>query len=570
MAKKPRQPVAVVTGAASGIGKAALLRFVREGYRVAALDCSKAGLARLKRTKAGASIETYLCDLAETDTLTPLAKRIVSVMGAPRAVVNNAGTCLYADITDLTDEIWLRSLNINLIGAAALVRGFVPGMKRVRGAAIVNVASRNALSSSPRASAYDASKAGLLALTRTLGVELGPHGIRANAVVPGFIDTPIHGDLLKDRVYVNNYLKLIPLNRFGSPEDMANVIYFLASDESAFITGQYIVADGGQMSGQNYQRVFGKRKTPHPQGTDGGPPGIKFPISYVNILMLESYHREENFAPGNFGDYASQIEAYPGLLQKTVFGLGISQDGRVCGGGHMYDDSPDKGFLGCLDFELHTIRNDPLASSMPGAMFWAYYRTEAHITPDFVARLCDHYFLKGRKTPLGDGRFTQFISNPIFAHGTNGWEFTEGGEGQVGLFEYATEKGPRNLNRSSQFTSHGTKGLKMVRGTTTNRVSCTVKDINTNLVHVVSAFARPAMGAKTAATVSIVDARSREIAAKQVDVADHDPPRDWTRIIFKFIPTTPTIHVVLSDGNAAEGATLYWDFIELEDAYPAP
>ncbi len=110
-------------------------------------------------------------------------------------------------------------------------------MKRVKGAAIVNVSSRNALSSSPRAATYDAAKAALLALTRTLAVELGGDGIRVNAVLPGFIDTPIHGDLLKDRVFVKNYLKLIPLNRIGKPEDIANIIFFLASDGAAFITG---------------------------------------------------------------------------------------------------------------------------------------------------------------------------------------------------------------------------------------------------------------------------------------------------------------------------------------------
>ena len=253
------QPIAVITGAASGIGKATTLRFVREGYRVAALDYSKSGLARLKRSKSGKNVQTYLCDLSETSTLTPLAKQIVSEMGNPRALVNNAGTSLYADITELTDEIWERSLNVNLVGAAALIRGFVPAMKRVKGAAIVNVSSRNALSSSPRAAAYDASKAGLMALTRTLGVELGPDGIRVNAVLPGFINTPVHGDLLEDRVYTENYLKFIPLNRFGKSEDMASIIYFLASDEAAFVTGQGIVADGGQMSGQSYERVFGRR-----------------------------------------------------------------------------------------------------------------------------------------------------------------------------------------------------------------------------------------------------------------------------------------------------------------------
>ena len=93
--------------------------------------------------------------------------------------------------------------------------------------------------------------------TRTLAVELGPYGIRANAVLPGFIDTPIHGDLLEDKRFLRNYLKLIPLNRIGRPKDMANIVFFLSSDQSAFVTGQGIVADGGQMSGQSYARVFG-------------------------------------------------------------------------------------------------------------------------------------------------------------------------------------------------------------------------------------------------------------------------------------------------------------------------
>ena len=101
----------------------------------------------------------------------------------------------------------------------------------------------------------------MLAPPRTLAVELGGDGIRVNAVLPGFIDTPIHGDLLEDRVFVENYLRLIPLNRIGSPADIANIIFFLASDGAAFVTGQGIVADGGQMSGQNYVRVFGERES---------------------------------------------------------------------------------------------------------------------------------------------------------------------------------------------------------------------------------------------------------------------------------------------------------------------
>lgn len=255
------KPVAVITGAASGIGRATALRFLDEGHRVAALDRSQAGLANLQQSQPGDDIKTYVCDLVETDQLPALADRMIDELGPPRVLVNNAGICLYADIADTTDDMWLRSLNVNLVSAASLIRGLVPAMKTVEGGAIVNVASRNALSSSPRAATYDASKAGLLALTRTMAVELGGDGIRVNALIPGFIDTPVHGDLLEDEVFAENYRKLIPLNRFGSPDDMANIICFLASEKAAFITGQGIIADGGQISGQSYAKMFGNRES---------------------------------------------------------------------------------------------------------------------------------------------------------------------------------------------------------------------------------------------------------------------------------------------------------------------
>jgi len=249
--------VCVVTGAASGIGKATAVRFIQEGFRIVAVDRSQEGLHHLRKSLSRSRIHPFVCDLSDVASVTPVARGIVTQFGAPRVLVNNAGICLYADITKTTDELWLRSLNVNLVSAAAFVRELVPFMEGVRGAAIVNVSSRNALSSSPHTSTYDAAKGALLALTRTLAVELGSAGIRVNAVLPGFIDTPIHKDLLKDRMFANNYRKLIPLNRFGTPTDIANVIYFLASDQADFITGQGIVADGGQMSGQNYARIFG-------------------------------------------------------------------------------------------------------------------------------------------------------------------------------------------------------------------------------------------------------------------------------------------------------------------------
>ncbi len=250
-------PLCVITGAASGIGRATALRFAKEGFRVAAVDRDVAGLRRLKPGKLGARIFPFVCDLVDLKSLAPLCARIRKQLGPPRVIVNNAGLHIYSAIEETTEEIWAKSLNVNLLSAAALIREFVPAMKRMRGAAIVNVSSRNALSSSPRSVTYDAVKAGLLALTRTLAVELGAWGIRANAVLPGFIATPIHKKLLTDRQFVKNYRRLIPLDRLGTAEEMANIIFFLASDQASFITGQGIVADGGQMSGQNYARIFG-------------------------------------------------------------------------------------------------------------------------------------------------------------------------------------------------------------------------------------------------------------------------------------------------------------------------
>jgi NAD(P)-dependent dehydrogenase (short-subunit alcohol dehydrogenase family) len=261
MAARPSRPLALVTGAGSGIGKAIAIRLVTEGYRVAAVDRSRRALGYLKRSRKGEHLSVYAFDLEAVSNIRSLTRQVRSEFGDPSVLVNNAGVCLYADVDKITDEMWERSLNVNLLAAAALARDFVPAMKRAKHGSIVNVCSRNALSSSPRASTYDASKAALLAMTRTLAVELGPFGIRANAVLPGFIDTPVHGDLLQDKVFLKNYLKLIPLNRMGKSEDMANIVYFLASEQSAFVTGQGIVADGGQMSGQNYARVFGNLKS---------------------------------------------------------------------------------------------------------------------------------------------------------------------------------------------------------------------------------------------------------------------------------------------------------------------
>ena len=241
--RKSKNHLAVVTGAASGIGLATTRRFAEAGFRVAAIDRSEKGLEQLRRRKWASCVHAFVCDLGDVAATGQTAQKILKEQGPVRTLVNNAGIWYYTPIEETPDEYWQHTLNVNLVSAAALVRAFVPGMKAIEGAAIVNTSSRNALSSSPNASTYDASKAALLGFTRTMAVELGPYGIRANAVCPGVIDTPANKAEIADPQFVENYLRLIPLNRFGKPEDMANVIYFLASEEAAFVTGQHIVAD---------------------------------------------------------------------------------------------------------------------------------------------------------------------------------------------------------------------------------------------------------------------------------------------------------------------------------------
>ena len=249
-------PLVVITGAAGGIGGASVKRFLAEGFRVAAIDLETEAFAQLPALAGPERLALYPCDLAHNDNVRLCAQAILQDLGEVHTLLNVAGIYYCGSIVDLVDESWEESFRINLLATAILAREFVPGMKSINGAAIVNVSSRNALSSSPHSSPYDAAKAGMLALTRSMAVELGEWGIRVNAVCPGVTETPMTAVSLQDENFVQNYLKLIPLGRFGQPEDIANTIYFLASKEAAFITGQYIIADGGQLAGQNHKKLF--------------------------------------------------------------------------------------------------------------------------------------------------------------------------------------------------------------------------------------------------------------------------------------------------------------------------
>ena len=248
--------LAFVTGAGSGIGKAIAERFSAEGYRVIALDRSECALKQL----AGCVPDTIPCvfDLNDLEAIPALVARLVEENGAIDVLVNNAGAWCYEPLVDIALDRWEEIYRVNASAPFVLTREVAPGMIERGDGVIVNIASRNAMVSSRGSAAYDSSKAALVALTRTAAGEFAPHNVRVNAICPGVINTPANDDLLDDRETLDNYLRLIPQGRYGEPEEIAGIAHFLTTPDARFITGQTLVADGGQMAFSDWKKLFDK------------------------------------------------------------------------------------------------------------------------------------------------------------------------------------------------------------------------------------------------------------------------------------------------------------------------
>lgn len=252
--KQESPPLAMVTGAASGIGKAITLRLLSQGMRVVALDRSRDNLTLLQ---GGAKAVIPVChDLSDWKAIAPLCEELQQKHGAFSYLVNNAGAWPGGALTELPDAVWNLNFDVNLSAPFALMRALCTGMIQAGGGAVVNISSRNAFRSSVKNSAYDASKAGLIALTRTAAGELARHGVRVNAVCPGVIATPGDAATIEDKTFKAAYTKLIPMDRYGTPDEIASVVMFLLSKESSFITGQAIIVDGGQIACQDNERFM--------------------------------------------------------------------------------------------------------------------------------------------------------------------------------------------------------------------------------------------------------------------------------------------------------------------------
>lgn len=238
--------VALVTGAARGIGKALALKFASEGADIAFTDLviDENGEATRKEIEAlGVTCRAYASNAADYAQTEEVVKQIVKDFGRIDVLVNNAGITKDGLMMRMTEAQWDAVIAVNLKSAFNFIHAVLPVMLKQRGGSIINMASVVGVHGNVGQSNYAASKAGLIALAKSIAQEVGSRGIRANAIAPGFIETAMTAALPQD--VRDDWAKKIPLRRAGKAEDIANVATFLASDLSSYVSGQVIQVDGG-------------------------------------------------------------------------------------------------------------------------------------------------------------------------------------------------------------------------------------------------------------------------------------------------------------------------------------
>jgi NAD(P)-dependent dehydrogenase (short-subunit alcohol dehydrogenase family) len=242
---QPPARVAIVTGGARGIGLAIAERFLAEGHRVALLDIDGRTLrATEKRLHEPDRVIALVCDVSDQKQVNPAIRQVARKFGRIDALVNNAGIAVFKPILKTSFAEWQRVLAVNLGGAFVCTHACAPVMLKTGGGAIVNIASISGLRASTLRVAYGTSKAALIHLTKQYAAELGTVGIRVNCVAPGPVDTAM-AKLVHSVAIRQDYYDTIPLNRYGTPEEIAAAVFFLCSDEASYINGQTLSADGG-------------------------------------------------------------------------------------------------------------------------------------------------------------------------------------------------------------------------------------------------------------------------------------------------------------------------------------
>lgn len=249
-----KDKVVIITGARRGMGKSHALVLAKAGAKIVISDISEEDCQKVVEEieKNGGESLAVKCDVSKKEEVDNLVKKTIERFGKVDILVNNAGICQFKPFLELTEEEWDRTLNINLKGYFLCAQAVAKEMVKQKRGKIINiasVASGQVGIGFPTLAHYSASKGGIIALTETLAVELAPYNITVNAIAPGMIETPMIAPIKENPEQEKETLKRIPLGRPGNPEEVSNLVLFLASDVSSYMTGSTVIIDGGWLAG---------------------------------------------------------------------------------------------------------------------------------------------------------------------------------------------------------------------------------------------------------------------------------------------------------------------------------
>lgn len=242
--------VAIVTGGAQGIGKGIVERYVKENAKVAIFDIDKDMLEAIEAEmkSMGGDVITFTVDVLSKEQIFNAVNAVADKWGHIDILVNDAGICPWADFLEIPEEDWDKVMGINLKGYFLMSQAVGRIMSKQKdGGSIIHMSSVNGLAAEAQIAHYNVSKGGINMLTMSMALELAKYNIRVNAICPGFIDTRLNRSDIENEEWLKEYLKTIPMGRVGKPSDIASAAFFLASDDSAYITGHLLVVDGGQI-----------------------------------------------------------------------------------------------------------------------------------------------------------------------------------------------------------------------------------------------------------------------------------------------------------------------------------
>jgi 3-oxoacyl-[acyl-carrier protein] reductase len=249
-----KDKVAIITGARRGMGKSHALTLAKAGAKVVVSDitpedCQKVA-DEIKKNKGEAIV--LKCDVTKKAEVEKMVKAAVDKWGKVDILVNNAGICQFKPFLELTEEEWDRTLDINLKGYFLCAQATAKEMVKKKSGIIINIASVAMGQQGigfPNIVHYCASKGGIVGMTEALAVELAPYNIRVNAIAPGMIETPMIDSVKQDPKMIEAMLARVPMHRVGKPEEVSNLVLFLTSDASSYMTGSTVVIDGGWLAG---------------------------------------------------------------------------------------------------------------------------------------------------------------------------------------------------------------------------------------------------------------------------------------------------------------------------------